>query len=136
MTWDAWSRTFPQGKVLSVDTGFAGDKDFDAEISNDPQILNAGKFPSIDFTSSTVEMTSATTAEIQGNLTLLGVTQPVTLSAELSGATISHPFANVPALGFSATARFDRTDFGLTFLSGAGLGDTIAVEIQTEFIKQ
>ncbi len=121
---------------LSIDTGFKGDKDFDAEIATDPKILNAGEFPSIEFTSSAVTMTSATTAEIQGELTLLGITLPVALNAVLSGSTASHPFARVPALGFQATGSFDRTDFGLTFLSGSALGDTIEIEIQTEFIKQ
>ena len=121
---------------LSVDTGFEGDKDFDAEIATGSNMLNAGEFPSIEFTSTTVNMTSATTAEVKGNLTLLGITLPVTLDATLSGSTAAHPFAKVPALGFSATGSFDRTDFGLTFLSGSGLGDTIEIEIQTEFIKQ
>ena len=42
----------------------------------------------------------------------------------------------VPAIGFTAEASFDRTDFGLEFLSGPILGDQIDIVIQAEFIKQ
>ena len=121
---------------LSVDTGFQGEKDFDAEIASDPGILNASEFPTITFQSRTVELTGPTTAKVTGDLTLLGITRSITLNAALIGSTASHPFVKVPALGFSASATFDRTDFGLTFLSGSALGDVVEIEIQAELIKQ
>ena len=81
-------------------------------------------------------MTGENTMEVSGDLTLLGVTQPVTLNAELMGSMESHPFVKVPALGFQANGTLDRTSFGQTFLSGVALGDMVEIEIQAEFIKQ
>jgi polyisoprenoid-binding protein YceI len=120
----------------SVDTGFVGDKDFDAEIASEPAILNASRFPEIRFESTGVTTQGDNRLVVKGELTLLGVTLPVTLNTELLGSMASHPFVEVPALGFQATAVIDRTRFGQDFLSGNGLGDTVEIEIQAEFIKQ
>ena len=120
----------------SVDTGYVGEEDFDAKISTDEKILNAGAHPTIEFASSRIVKTGPKTMAVTGDLTLLGVTRPVTLDVVLSGSTAEHPFMKVPALGFAATATVDRTEFGLDFLSGSGLGDQLEIEIHAEFIRQ
>ncbi len=120
----------------SVDTGFVGEEDFDAKISTDESILNAAAYPTIEFASSRIVTAGPRAMAVTGDLTLLGVTRPVTLDVTLSGSTEEHPFVKVPALGFAATAVVDRTEFGLDFLSGSGLGDQIEIEIHAEFIKQ
>lgn len=120
----------------SVDTGFPGEKDFNGEISDDPRILNSAEFPEIAFVSRRVTATGADTATVEGDLTMLGVTRPVTLNATLNGELAEHPFVKVPAIGFTAQGSFDRTEFGLDFLSGSILGDQIDIVIQAEFIKQ
>ena len=119
----------------SVDTGFPGDKDFDAEIAGD-LILKSADHPTIEFVSTDIEQTGPSTATVTGNLTLAGVTKPVTLAAVYQGSLAAHPFANAPAIGFSATGEFDRTDFGVEFLSGSGVADTVSIEVQAEIIKQ
>ena len=120
----------------SVDTGYVGEEDFDAKISTDENILNVAAHPTIEFTSSTIVKTGPKTIAVTGDLTLLGVTRPVTLDVVFSGSTAEHPFVKVPALGFAATATVDRTEFGLDFLSGSGLGDQLEIEIHAEFIRQ
>jgi len=119
----------------SVDTGYPGETDFDGEIANDERFFNAGVFPAIRFESTGVEMTGEDRASITGDLSFLGVTRPVTIDARLIGTMAKHPFAGVPALGFEATTRLDRTDFGLDYLSGRGLGDEVEIVIQAEFLK-
>jgi len=119
----------------SVDTAFPGEKDFEDEISS-PLILNAGAFPTIRFTTTSVRPTGARTAEVTGDLTLHGVTKPVTLEAVYNGSLETHPFAKVPAIGFTATTTIDRTDFGIDFLSGKGLADQVDIEVQAEFLRQ
>jgi len=119
----------------SVDTGYPGETDFDGEIANDERFFNAGTFPTISFESKAIEMTGEQTARITGDLSFLGVTKAVTLDATLVGAMEKHPFAGVPAIGFSATTTLDRTDFGLDYLSGRGLGDEVEIVIQAEFLK-
>ncbi len=74
-------------------------------------------------------------AKVTGDLTLKGVTKPVTLDVTFDGETDSHPFAKVPALGFSATGTFKRTDFGLDYLAGM-VGDEVSVQIEGDFIQK
>lgn len=98
---------------------------FDGELAG-PGFLDAGAFPTIDFVSTSVEMTSDTTAIVTGDLTLLGQTQSITMDVELTGAIDSHPFTNTAAVGFVATGSFDRTAFGSTnFVQEVGNGASI-----------
>lgn len=119
----------------TVDTAFVGDKDFNAEIYG-PDILKSEQYPSITFTSTNVVPGDNGALAVSGDLTLLGVTRPLTLDVTLTGSRSEHPFAKVPALGFHATGVVDRRDFGLDFLVGTILGEDIFIEVQTEFIQQ
>lgn len=127
----------------SVSTGFPGEKDFDAEISNDPGFFDAGKYPEVAFVSTAIERTGDNTARITGDLTMIGVTREITLEATLLGTLDSHPLLRGrPAVGFEATALLDRTDFGMTAFSNA-LSDggpaivspQVRVTINAEFTK-
>lgn len=121
----------------SVDTGYPfSDKSFDDEVGKDPRFLNAPKFPEITFVSNKITLEEDGQALIRGKLTLLGVTRSVTLNGVLNGAIKEHPFAKVPAVGFTATTTIDRTDFGLDYLSGPILDDEVDITIQAEFTKQ
>lgn len=121
----------------SFDAFYPGtDKDFNEEIES-PLIMNAAEFATITFVSTSVVKTSPKTADITGDLTMMGVTKPVTLIATYHGSTSEHPFAKVPAIGFNAHATIDRTEFGNTFLSKEGiLGDMVTIQIEAEFIKK
>ena len=121
----------------SVDTGYPLDNvDFDAEIANEKHILNSGEHPTISFQSTRIRSTSPTTAILEGELTLLGITRAVSMNVQLNGQMASHPFVKVPALGFTAVTTLDRTEFGLDFLSGTGLADVVEIVVQAELIKQ
>lgn len=72
---------------------------------------------------------------IDGELTIRGTTQPVTLNAEFNGLVVD-PYQR-QVIGMSATTQISRKDFGLTWnvLLEAGsmmVGDTIKIEIETE----
>lgn len=121
----------------SISTGYplAAEKDFDAKLAQDEKWFNAGAFPEISFTSNSLEMTGETTGTMTGDLTLLGVTQPVTFDVTLNGQFPTHPFApDTAALGFSARTVIDRTDFGFTELV-PGIGAEVEVLVETEFTK-
>lgn len=64
----------------------------------------------VTFTSTSIEVTGESTANITGDLTLNGVTKPVTLAATLN-QTGDHPMANKPWAGFDATTTLLRSDF-------------------------
>jgi len=118
---------------IRTDYPFAERKDFDKELIEDADFFNTAKFPKITFTSTKIERTGEKTAKVTGNLTLLGVTKPLTIDATLNAAK-EHPGNKKPALGFSATAKLKRSDFGMT-TRAAFLGDEVTLLIEAEFIK-
>ncbi|AYJ87753.1 polyisoprenoid-binding protein [Sphingomonas paeninsulae] len=73
--------------------------------------FDATKYPTMTFVSTKVTSTSATTADITGNLTLHGVTKPVTIEAVFTGVSSStNKKANI---GFTGSADIKRSDFGI-----------------------
>lgn len=106
---------------------------WDEEISRDPKMLNSDEFPEITFKSTEVTPTGASTADVTGDLTFLGVTKPVTLKATLNGEIDSHPFAGVPAVGFAAEGTFDRTEFGQPV---GFVGTDVTIRFDGEFIQE
>jgi polyisoprenoid-binding protein YceI len=99
-------------KAGSVDTR---DSERDADLVG-PDFFNAKQFPEMAFTSTAVELTS-TGWQVTGDLTLHGVTKPVTFSAVLVGDAMSpHGYRVV---GLEARATIDRRQFGISFLPEA-----------------
>jgi len=93
-------------KTGSFYSGFAA-RDKDLRSQN---FFKVAEFPDMKFTSTKVEKTGAKTGKITGNLTLLGVTKPVTLDVKFNrkGARKGTTFT-----GFSATGALVRTDWGM-----------------------
>jgi polyisoprenoid-binding protein YceI len=89
--------------------------------------LNVWKFPTITFTSTKVEKTGPNTGKVTGNLTMHGVTKPVT--ANVVYHTGRHFNGKVTVHGFTATGTLKRSDFGLTAFTKVGnlnwIGDDI-----------
>ncbi|MGB4108118.1 MAG: YceI family protein [Alphaproteobacteria bacterium] len=71
------------------------------------------KFPTMTFKSTGIEKTGDKTANITGDLTLLGVTKPVTLAVQQNNMG-KHPMKSISATGFSATGKIKRSDFGMS----------------------
>lgn len=93
------------------------------------------KFPTMTFKSTGVEVTGENTGNLTGDLTLLGVTKPVTLAVTFNKAG-PHPFKKeITVAGFNATGELDRTDFGMNYASPV-IGNTIPLIISVEGIKQ
>ncbi|MGB4101512.1 MAG: YceI family protein [Alphaproteobacteria bacterium] len=74
--------------------------------------FEVGKFKVITFKATKLTQTDATHGTIVGDLTLHGVTKPVTLSVTLNGAG-PHPMNKKPTIGFSATGMMKRSEFGI-----------------------
>lgn len=104
---------------------------FDKELAESPKWFNAGTAKAITFKSTAVKMTGAKTADVTGDLTLLGVTKPTTLKVVFNGGMKEHPFAKKPAIGFSATGNVKRSDYGMTHLV-PNIGDEVALIIESE----
>jgi polyisoprenoid-binding protein YceI len=102
--------------------------------------LDVDKFPTISFKSTRVEADGPGKWKVTGDLTLHGVTKPVVLEVEGTGAPINDPMGNTRA-GASATAKIKRSDFGLTWnqpleTGGVMVGDEVAISIDVEAIKK
>ncbi len=76
--------------------------------------FNVGKFPEMTFKSTKVVTTGENTADVTGDLTLLGVTKPVTLHVTHNKSG-QHPMNGKKMAGFSAVASLDRTQWGMTY---------------------
>ncbi len=107
--------------------------DFAAELMG-PGWFDADAHPQAIFRSRSIELTGETSAIIAGDLTLKGVTRPVTLSARLNGSAYD-PLRRADIIGFSATSEISRAAFGIDRFSGL-LTDTVRIEIEAEFIRQ
>jgi polyisoprenoid-binding protein YceI len=97
------------------------------------EFLDVAKYPTITFVSTQVRAAGKSRFVVEGELTVHGVTHPVTLNVTLNKAG-SYPMIDAPALGFGATARFDRSAFGV----GEGMpmvGDALQLTISAEAIE-
>ena len=91
--------------------------------------LNATQFPKITFKSTKIEAAGDGKYKVTGELTLHGVTKPVTLKATLNQAG-PHPFSKKPRLGLSATAELSRSAYGVS--ATPVVGDEVQVRIEVE----
>jgi len=120
---------------IRTDYPFADKKNFDKVLATDAKWFNAEFFDKITFTSTSVKVTGPQTADVTGDLTLLGVTKPSTLKVTFNGGMKEHPFAKKPAIGFSATGSINRSDFGMGYLVPT-VGDEVALLIEAEMFGQ
>jgi polyisoprenoid-binding protein YceI len=79
---------------------------------NNNQWFDTAKYPTATFTSTKVIRTGKTTATIDGNLTLHGVTRPTVLKARFIGTGIN-PIDKADTVGFSAIGVVKRSEFGV-----------------------
>jgi polyisoprenoid-binding protein YceI len=113
--------------------------DFDAQVQR--EFLESQKFPTITFRSTRVEPTGPATARVTGDLTLHGVTRPVTLEVAYNGGFgVGALGPSGARVGFSAHGKIRRSDFGITYGLPAppmniGVGDEIDVAIEAEFSR-
>ncbi len=104
-----------------------------------PDFFDAQQYPDIIFKGTKFEVLSEERGRITGDLTIRGVTRPVVLDVEYNGQARS-PWGTTSA-GFSATTRFSRKEWGLTWnqaleTGGMLVGDDVKVSIEVELVKQ
>lgn len=118
-------------KTASIDTDHeARDKHLTS-----PDFFNAQEFPEMTFKSTSVEPTGDNTAKLTGELTLLGVTKPITLDVTFNKADANPMDPNVFIAGFSAKGTLKRSDFGMQYGQGA-IGDEVMLWIEAEGHRQ
>ncbi len=121
-------------KVDSIQTGVS---DRDGHLIS-ADFFDAANYPTLDFTSNSVEKIAEDKFAIHGNMTIKGKTLPVVLKAEYAGI-VQDPYGQTKA-GLTVEGKIKRSEFGLTWsaVTEAGkvvVGDDIHVTAELQFIK-
>lgn len=116
--------------TIAVDSINSHVKKFDDHLKSD-DFFDVAKFPTATFKSTKVEKGSAQGSyKVSGDLTIRGITKPVTLDAKLN-ALSEHPMKKVPAIGFDGSVTIKRSDFGLDKYV-PNVSDDVLIRITTE----
>lgn len=119
-----------QVDAASIDTGNA---DFSKELAGDGW-FDARKYPSIAFAAKSVDLGDGQHGKINGELTLHGVTRPVSLDVTFNGVG-SGLIPGSLRTGFSASGVIKRSEFGMTRYS-TWVGDEVNLQIEAEFTRK
>ena len=123
--------------VIDMASVSSGDQTRDDHLRS-PDFFDVGRHPTATFTSTGVRW-AGTCGTMDGDLTIVGVTRPVTLDVEFSGYA-RDPWGQDRAV-FSASAQLNREDWGLTWnmaLEAGGLlvSKDIRLEVEVETVRQ
>lgn len=122
-------------QAASVDTR---DEQRDGHLKS-PDFFEVEKFPVLEFKSTGVVPVRGADWKVEGNLTVHGVTRPVTLDVEFNGGS-GDPWGGT-RIGFSASTEIDREEYGMTFnaaleTGGVLVSKTVKIEIDAEAVLQ
>ncbi|WP_121119310.1 YceI family protein [Croceibacterium ferulae] len=125
--------TVPIANVVTASEGLTAHLLRPGADGKAPDFFGAEAAPA-RFVSTSVQPTGQTGATINGDLTLNGVTKPVTIAAEFTGAG-ANPMSQTPTVGFEGTTTIRRSDFGV---NGAlpVVSDEVELNITIAFEKQ
>ena len=116
--------------MKSVNTGFS---DFNEHIQGE-DFLDTAKFPQATFKSTQVIFEGDKPKSIEGQLTIKGVTKPVTLTVT-SFQAMPHPMMKKPALGANAFTVIKRSEFNAGKYAPY-VGDDVRIDIAIEAMAQ
>ena len=103
------------------------------EHAKTADMFNVEKFPTMTYKSKSFKFNGEQLVEVDGELTMLGVTKPVKLKVD-KFKCVMHPHYKREVCGADATAEFKRSDFGLNFGLPA-FSPEVKLAIQVEAIK-
>lgn len=115
--------------IIKTDSISTGNSKFDEHLKS-PDFFYTEKFPTAKFVSTSVTPFGKTSAKVQGNLTLLGITKPVTLNVKVNKIGLN-PINQKKTAGFSATTSIKRSQFGMEF-GLPGISDEVKIAIESE----
>src|SRR5581483_8293856 len=124
--------------VIDVNSIHTRDEQRDAHLRS-ADFFDAEKYPNITFQGTKAEPAGDGEVNITGNLTIRGVTKPVTLHVEGPSGETKDPFGNV-RIGAAAKTKIKRGEFGLNRnaaleTGGFLVGDEVKIELEISLIR-
>ena len=117
--------------TTSLDTGTAA---FTKHISSD-EMLNVAAFPTAHFVANKFVFNGDKVTEVDGNLTLMGKTNPIVLKAQNFNCYMN-PMVKREVCGGDFDATLVRSQYGVTYGLNYGFPDAMHLVIQVEAVKQ
>ena len=123
---------------IDVSTVSTGDAQRDGHLKS-ADFFEVEKYPTMTFKSTGVERKGEADYRVTGDLTLHGITKPVTFAVEGPTAPGKDPWGNT-RIGLSATTKINRKDFGLNWnaaleTGGILVGEDVQITLEIQFIK-
>ena len=115
--------------VIRIESGVTGLTELDKHIAGNA-FLDYHKYPTATFVSKKVTMTGIKTADVRGDLTIHGVSLPVTLKVVFNRVGLDK-ITNKQTAGFSATTAISRSDYGVKIFV-PDVGDDVTLDIEVE----
>jgi polyisoprenoid-binding protein YceI len=115
-----------------------GDEQRDGHLRS-ADFLDVENYPTLSFKSTSVKHKGSSSFAVEGELSVHGVTRPVTLDLDYEG-TVTDPWGGQRAV-FSASTKLNREDFGLTWnqaleTGGVLVGKDVAIDLEVEAVRQ
>lgn len=131
--------------AVEIDTNSfnTANADRDKHVKSD-DFLNVGIFPKIKFVSTQVKKESENSMFVTGDLTILGITKPITLLVEDIVGPVQNPMDKKMHIGASVSGKLIRQDYGVTW-NGSGMtgvageatiGDLIKLDFEIDGVKK
>lgn len=133
VVYDAQAKTGSVDIVIDMKTVNTGSTDFNGHIQGE-DFLDTAKFPKATFKSTKVVFEGDKPTSIEGQLTIKGVSKPVTLTVT-SFQAVPHPMMKVPALGANAFTTIKRTEFNAGKYAPY-VGDDVRIDIAIEALAK
>ncbi|RZJ90467.1 MAG: polyisoprenoid-binding protein [Chryseobacterium sp.] len=128
----------PIAVTIEVNSITTNNADRDAHLKSG-DFFEAEQYPEISFVSKSLDSKGDDEYKLSGDLTIKGITKPITLDVEFGG-TNKDPWGNEKA-GFEVKGKFNRSEFGLNWNSaletgGVLVSDEVKLEASVQFVKQ
>lgn len=132
---------FEKAKIsftADIDSIHTGVEQRDGHLKS-ADFFDAAKYPKLNFESTRIKSEGGEDYIVEGNLTIKGVTRPITLKVEFGGVQTS--LYGQTVAGFEITTRINRQDYGLTWSAvteagGIVVADEVKFIANVELIKQ
>lgn len=126
-----WTKSYVEA-IIAIDTLQLGDEKWEKTIKSST-FFNAKRYPVARFVSQRIEKTSAKTGIIHGELSLHGITKPLSMTFTLNRIA-NDPYAFKQKAGFSAQTQIKRSDFAMDRFQEV-VGDTVEIRIEAEGLR-